>query len=177
MDINNLTEKYNFRKIKTGYTYNGAKIRITEITRKDGEHMTRKAMIKMCNTFLAELRQTYPDAEGLVSVSIKYPQRYYSGDVSSFRDPINFFTPSDSLLDFEDPEDYEAIRFQFIPFQRIAEGGKDVNNDCLISCLRKYFKANDKFIDAADLKAHLGLQRDDPISITSLKSRELHQRW
>jgi hypothetical protein len=172
MDINNLTDKYDFKKIKNGYSYNGAKLRITEIRRKDGEHMTRKAMIKMCNTFLAELRQTYPNADGLVSVSIKYPQRWYSGDVSSFRDPINFFTPSDSLLDFEDPEDYEAIRFQFIPFQRIQEGGKDPNNDCLISCLRKYFKANDKFIDAADLKSHLGLQRDDPISITSLKKVE-----
>ena len=172
MDINNLTNKYDFKKIKNGYSYNGAKLRITEIRKKDGEHMTRKAMIKMCNTFLAELRQTYPNAEGLVSVSIKYPQRWYSGDVSSFRDPINFFTPSDSLLDFEDPEDYEAIRFQFIPFQRIQEGGKDPNNDCLISCLRKYFKANDKFIDAADLKTHLGLKRDDPISITSLKKVE-----
>ena len=172
MDINNLTDKYDFKKIKNGYSYNGAKLLITEIRRKDGEHMTRKAMIKMCNTFLAELRQTYPNADGLVSVSIKYPQRWYSGDVSSFRDPINFFTPSDSLLDFEDPEDYEAIRFQFIPFQRIQEGGKDPNNDCLISCLRKYFKANDKFIDAADLKTHLGLQRDDPISITSLKKVE-----
>ena len=172
MDINNLTDKYDFRKIKTGYSYNGAKLRITEITRKDGEHMTRKAMIKMCNTFLAELRQTYPDADGLVSVTIKYPQRYYSGDVSSFKDPINFFTPSDSLLDFEDPESYECIRFQFIPFRRIAEGGKDINNDCLISCLRKFFKANDKFIDAADLKTHLGLKRDSSIPMTCLNKVE-----
>jgi len=172
MDINNLTDKYDFNKIKNGYTYNGAKLRITEIRRKDGEHMTRKAMIKMCNTFLAELRQTYPDADGLVSVSIKYPQRWYSGDVSSFRDPINFFTPSDSLLDFEDPEDYEAIRFQFIPFRRIQEGGKDPNNDCLITCLRKYFKANDKFIDAADLKTQLDLQRGDPIPLTCMKKVE-----
>jgi len=172
MDINNLTDKYDFNKIKNGYTYNGAKLRITEIRRKDGEHMTRKAMIKMCNTFLAELRQTYPDADGLVSVSIKYPQRWYSGDVSSFRDPINFFTPSDSLLDFEDPEDYEAIRFQFIPFRRIQEGGKDVNNDCLITCLRKHFKANGKFIDAADLKTQLDLQRGDPIPLTCMKKVE-----
>jgi hypothetical protein len=129
-------------------------------------------MIKMCNTFIAELRQTYPEAEGLVSVSIKYPQRWYSGDVSSFKDPINFFTPSDSLLDFEDPEDYEAIRFQFIPFRRIQEGGKDPNNDCLITCLRKYFKANDKFIDAADLKTQLDLQRGDPIPLTCMKKVE-----
>jgi hypothetical protein len=172
MDIETLTNKYDFKKIKNGYTYNGAKLRITEIRRKDGENMTRRAMIKMCNTFLSELRQTYPNADGLVSVSIKYPQRYYSGDVSNFQSPINFFTPSDSLLDFEDPEDYEAIRFQFIPFKRIQEGGKDPNNDCLISCLRKYFKANDKFIDAADLKTQLDLQRGDPIPLTCMKKVE-----
>jgi hypothetical protein len=172
MDINNLTDKYDFKKIKNGYTYNGAKLRITEIRRKDGEHMTRKAMIKLCDGFLQELRQTYPDAEGLVSVSIKFTQRWYSGDVSSFNNSINYFTPSDSALDFEDPEDYEAIRFQFIPFRRIAEGGKDPNNDCLITCLRKFFKANDKFIDAADLKTHLDLKRGDPIPLTCMKKVE-----
>jgi hypothetical protein len=45
MDINNLTNKYDFKKIKNGYSYNGAKLRITEIRRKDGEHMTRKAKV------------------------------------------------------------------------------------------------------------------------------------
>ena len=172
MDIETLTSKYEFKKIKNGYTYNGAKLRITEIRRKDGENMTRRAMIKMCNTFLSELRQTYPNADGLVSVSIKYPQRYYSGDVSNFQSPINFFTPSDSALDFEDPESYECIRFQFIPFRRTQEGGKDPNNDCLITCLRKFFKANDKFINAAEVKSHLGLKRDSLIPITCLKELE-----
>jgi len=172
MDFETLSERYDFKKIKNGYTYNGAKLRITEIRRKDGENMTRKAMIKLCNGFLEELRETYPEADGLVSVTIKYPQRYYSGDVSSFNDPINFFTPSDSLLDFEDPDSYECIRFQFIPFKRIAEGGKDENNDCLIKCLRKYFKANDKFINASDLKTHLGLQRDSPVPVTALQKVE-----
>ena len=47
MDIETLTNKYDFKKIKNGYTYNGAKLRITEIRRKDGENMTRRAMIKM----------------------------------------------------------------------------------------------------------------------------------
>ena len=70
-------------------------------------------MIKMCDSFLAELRAHYPESDGLVSVSIKYPQRYYSGDVSSFNKPINYFTPSDSDLDFDDPESYELIRLQF----------------------------------------------------------------
>jgi hypothetical protein len=46
MDFETLVNKYDFRKIKNGYTYNGAKLQITEIKRKDGDPMTRKAMIK-----------------------------------------------------------------------------------------------------------------------------------
>ena len=39
----------------------------------------------MCNGFLSEIRDKYSDVDGLVSVSIKYPDRWgYSGDVSSF---------------------------------------------------------------------------------------------
>ena len=111
MSFETLSEKYDFRKIKTNYTYNNSKLRITEIKRQDGEHMSRKSVIKLCDSFQAELREKYPNVHGLISVSFKYPQRWFSGDVSSFDKPINYFTPSDSLLDFEDPEDYECIRF------------------------------------------------------------------
>ena len=139
MDFETLVNKYDFRKIKNGYTYNGAKLQITEIKRKDGDPMTRKAMIKLCDSFLAELREKYPHVDGLVSVSIKYPQRWFSSNVSSFNQAINYFTPSDSDLDFEDPEEYEAIHFQFIPFKKVREGGKDdEHNDCLIHCLFKF---------------------------------------
>ena len=68
MDFETLTQKYDFRKIKNGYTYNGAKLQITEIKRKDGDPMTRKAMIKLCDSFLAELREKYPHVDGLVSL-------------------------------------------------------------------------------------------------------------
>ena len=168
MDFETLVNKYDFRKIKNGYTYNGAKLQITEIKRKDGDPMTRKAMIKLCDSFLAELREKYPHVDGLVSVSIKYPQRWYSSNVSSFNQAINYFTPSDSDLDFEDPEEYEAIHFQFIPFKKIREGGKDEHNDCLVLCLFKFFLATKKIIDPAGLKEHLGLNRDDKIPISSL---------
>ena len=70
MDFETLIQKYEFKKIKTGYTYNGANLRITDISRKDGENMTRKQMIKLCDAFLSELRLKYPEAEGIVSVSI-----------------------------------------------------------------------------------------------------------
>ena len=82
MNFEQLSQTYDFRKIKNGYTYNGAKLQITEIKRQDGEMMSRKAMIKMCDSFLAELREKYPQVDGLVSVSLKYPQRWYSSNVS-----------------------------------------------------------------------------------------------
>ena len=167
-----MEQHFDFKRIKTNYTYNGAKLKITDIKRKDGEMMTRKHMIKMCNTFKAELKEKYPDVDGLISVSIKYTQRWYSGDVSSFNDPINYFTPSDSDLDFEDPEEYEMIRFQFIPFKKIPEGGTDKHNDCLMNCIMKYFMNTKKWIDPADLKKKLGLQRDDPIPITYMSKVE-----
>jgi len=78
MDSEYMENTFNFKRIKTGYTYNGAKLKITDISRKDEGMMTRKQMIKMCDTFLGELREKYPDVDGLISVTIKYPQRYYS---------------------------------------------------------------------------------------------------
>ena len=102
MDFETLVNKYDFRKIKNGHSYNGAKLQITEIKRKDGDPMTRKAMIKLCDSFLVELREKYKDVDGYVSVSIKYTQRWYSGDVSSFDQSIKYFTPSDSDLEFEE---------------------------------------------------------------------------
>jgi hypothetical protein len=83
MDFETLVNKYDFRKIKNNHTYNGAKLQITEIKRKDGDPMTRKAMIKLCDSFLAELREKYPDVDGS-SVFQSNTPRWYSGDVSSF---------------------------------------------------------------------------------------------
>ena len=46
-----MEEHFNFSKKKTNWSYNGAKLKVTEIERKDGGDMSRKEMIKMCNTF------------------------------------------------------------------------------------------------------------------------------
>ena len=114
-----IAETFNFKTIANNTTYNGTKLRIREITRKDGELMSRKKMKKMCNQFLVDLKEKYPGAEGLVSVTIKYDNRWYSGDVSNFNEPINYFS-LDDYEEFEaDPGYYEAIRFQFIPFKRL----------------------------------------------------------
>ena len=58
-----LAQKYDMTRIKNNATYNGAKMRITEIKRKDGEMISRKEMIKMCNGFLAELQNKYKDSD------------------------------------------------------------------------------------------------------------------
>ena len=60
MSFESLSEKYDFRKIKTNYTYNNSKLRITEIKRQDGEHMSRKAVIKLCDSFQAEFGKNIP---------------------------------------------------------------------------------------------------------------------
>ena len=65
MDFETLVNKYDFRKIKNNHSYNGAKLQITEIKRKDGDPMTRKAMIKLCDSFLAELREKYKGVDGM----------------------------------------------------------------------------------------------------------------
>ena len=97
--------------------------------------MSRKQMKKMCNKFLADVKEKYPSAEGLVSVTIKYGNRWYSGDVSNFHEPINYFSLDDYEEMGEDPEFYESIRFQFIPFIKKTKGGKDEHNDCFTNCL------------------------------------------
>ena len=165
-----LDKNFDLTRIKNGATYNGSKLRITDIKRKDGEMITRKQMTKMCDGFLAEIRAKYADVDGFVSVSIKYPDRWYSGDVSKISSPINYFHMSQYEEMDNDPEHYEQIRFSFIPFRRSQEGGKDEHNDCLINCIRKFCPR--KIIDHGKLKAHLKLQRDDPIPINKIKDVE-----
>jgi hypothetical protein len=90
MNPDYFSQHYDFSTIKNNVTYNGERLRIRDIKRIDGEPMSRKQMIKMCNGFLSELREKYPGIDGLISVSIKYPDRWYSGDVSSFHQEINY---------------------------------------------------------------------------------------
>jgi hypothetical protein len=74
-------QKYDMTRIKNNASYNGVKMRITDIKRADGEMLSRKEMISMCDGFLAELQNKYKDGDGYVSVTIKYPNRYWSSDV------------------------------------------------------------------------------------------------
>ena len=133
MTLEKLAQNYDLARIKNNATYNGSKLRITDIKRKDGEMMTRKDMKTMCDGLLSEIRAKYHDVDGYVSVSIRYPDRWYSGDVSKINSPINYFHMSQYEEMDTDPENYEQIRFSFIPFRRSQEGGKDEHNDCLIN--------------------------------------------
>ena len=172
MTLEKLAQNYDLARIKINASYNGEKLRITDIKRKDGEMMTRKEMKTMCDGFLSEIRAKYHDVDGYVSVSIRYPDRWYSGDVSKINGPINYFHKSQYEEMDDDPENYEQIRFLFIPFRRSQEGGKDEHNDCLINCIRKY--CPNKIIDHGKLKAYLGLGRDDPIPINKVKDVEVY---
>jgi len=49
-----LDQHYDLSRIKNNAIYNGVKMRITDVNRKDGEMMSRKEMIKMCYGFLAK---------------------------------------------------------------------------------------------------------------------------
>ncbi|MFN9109278.1 MAG: hypothetical protein ACK5XN_04285, partial [Bacteroidota bacterium] len=54
----------------------------------------------------------------------------------------------------------------------LKEGGSDKNNDCLINCIKKCVQRGAAKIDAADIKQHLGLKRNDMISIDHLPKLE-----
>ena len=170
MTLEKLAQKYDMTRIKNNASYNGAKLRITDIKRTDGEMISRKEMTNMCDGFLSELRNKYKDVDGIVSVSIKYPNRWYSADVSKLHSPINYFSLDQYEEMGEDPDYYEQIRFSFIQFKKSKEGGKDEHNDCLINCIRKYCPK--KIIDHGKLKAYLGLERDDPIPVDKVKDVE-----
>ncbi len=113
MDSKFVAENYDMKRIKNNATYNGAKLRITDVKRTDGEMLSRKEITNMCDGFLAELRNKYSDVDGYVSVSLKYPNRWYSADVSKLNAPINYFHMDqyDETMG-EDPEYYEQIRFK-----------------------------------------------------------------
>ena len=56
MTLEHLAKKYDLKRLKTNASMNGVKLRITDIKRTDGEMMSRKEMITMCDGFLAELQ-------------------------------------------------------------------------------------------------------------------------
>ena len=56
MTLEQLAEKYDLSRIKTNASVNGVKLRITDIKRTDGEMLSRKEMITMCDGFLLNFK-------------------------------------------------------------------------------------------------------------------------
>ena len=107
--------KFKIKKIKNNTFYQDQPLTILEIERKDDENITRKQLIKLCVQLKEDLKSMYHD--GLISVSIQYPNRWYSGNVSKLTDDkINFFSMDQYDEYDEDPEEYTRFRFNFIPF-------------------------------------------------------------
>ena len=58
-----VAENYEMKRIKNA-SYNGAKLRITDVKRTDGEMISRKEITNICDGFLTELRNKYSDVDG-----------------------------------------------------------------------------------------------------------------
>jgi hypothetical protein len=97
--------------------------------------------------------------EGLISISIEYPERWYSGSVSKLsNDKLNIFS-MDQYDEFdEDPGEYPRFRFFFVPLAD-AKGGLDKHNDCLMNCIKNCVQRGASKLDAAKLKQILKLEQ------------------
>ena len=166
MDFTN----YKIKKIKNKTFYQGRPLTILDISRKDKKKIKRNELLKICFELRDDLRDVYTD--GLISVSILYPERWYSGSISRLsNDNLNIFS-MDQYDEFdEDPNEYKQFRFMFVPLGD-AKGGQDKNNDCLMNCIKKCVQRGAAKLNAAELKNILGLERNDMIDIDKLPEVE-----
>jgi hypothetical protein len=172
----NWKSKFSISKIANRSSYEGNPLQIYEVESKRGEMISRRDMIKMINEkFLPAFRGKYVD--GLVSITIRHPSRWYSSDASYLHDDPNIFT-ADDYDDFDqDPDEYIAFRVSFLPMNQAHDaGGSDPHNDCLINCIKKFFYGNNSqwFFQAEVLKEMLKIGRDDPINITKIPDVETY---
>ena len=109
---------YNIKNVQTKVKYNNGKeeMNILDISRKDGKKITRDELIKLSNKLQESYKKKY--SIGIISVSFKYPERYYSANVSTLRESINYFTMNDYNEMDDDPEAYESFRFNFFLIEK-----------------------------------------------------------
>ena len=167
---------FKISKIVNRASYEGNPLQIYEVEHKDGSMISRKDMIALCNDkFLTAFRSKYVD--GLISVTIEHPNRYYSADTSYLHDNINFFSSEDYEEFDSDPNEYQSFRISFMPMNHLHNaGGADPNNDCLINCIKKFFTDNKKkfFFQPEVLKEQLKIERTDPIPISRMSEVETY---
>ena len=162
--------KYNIKKLKNQVFYKGNNLMIYNLERKNKKPIKRKEMMKLYNKLQADLKELYSD--GLISISIKYPNRWYSSEVSKLKDKINYFTMNDYDEFDEDPEEYEQFRLHFLPIKAKGQGGTDAHNDCLINCIKKIVQTYKNEIKADELKQLLGLERNSKIPLSKMADVE-----
>ena len=166
--------KFSISKIANRSSYEGNPLQIYEVESKQGEMISRSDMIKLVNEkFLPAFRHKYVD--GLISITIRHPSRWFSSDATWLDEEPNYFT-SDDYDDFDqDPDEYIAFRVSFMPMNhKHDEGGSDPHNDCLINCIKKFFYGNNSqwFFQAETLKERLKINRDDPINVDHMPQVE-----
>ena len=161
--------QYKIERIQNKITNDQMPIEITNISRKDGKMVKRDDMIKICNKLKKGIKSIF--SSGIVIVSIKYPNRYFSGNASSLNQDINYFTADDYDEFDEDPNEYKSFQFSFIPIAK-KQGGNDEHNDCLVNCIKKVVQTHKDKINPEELKSVLGLSRDDKIPLDKLPQVE-----
>lgn len=168
---NNL-DLYDIRRIKNKATLNKQPMTIYEFQQKNNQNITRENMKKISQDLLSEFRKN--NADGIVSVSIEYPDRWYSANVSHLDEDIDYFSYDNYDVFSNDPNNYRKFRFTFIPIVNGNMGGLDEHNDCLINCIKKFIinPIEKGKIRAEEIKSYLGIDRDDMISIDMISKVE-----
>ena len=103
MNINN----YEINRIQNKMTYNNSKLQIFRIARKDSRLIKRKDLVLFCEKFKTDVKKKHKN--GLMTITIQYPDKYYSGQVKSINEPLHYFTKDDYDEMDEDPNAYESF--------------------------------------------------------------------
>jgi hypothetical protein len=165
-----LLSNFDVQVLNNNVDIEGQKLQVFNFVRKDKKKIQRKEMIQICDEMKKSFQKKHKD--GLIEISIKYPQRWYSGDCSRLFESLNVFNMNDYEEFDKDPEEYLEFRLYFVPIVFKPEGGKDKHNDCLITCIKKIIQSHKDDIDAEELKKILGIKRDDKIKINHLPKVE-----
>lgn len=159
-------------KIQNKTYLNGQHMKIYEFQRNHKKRITREEMINISEKMKEDFQNKY--GHGIMSISIKYPNRWYSSNVNYLQEQIHYFTMDDYDIFDDDPQKYFKFRVNFIPIVPLDEGGLDPHNDCLVNCIRKFIinPYQKGMIKAEDIKEYLNLGRDDMISIDMISKVE-----
>ena len=101
---------------------------------------------------------------GKLMTTMRYGELgWRSGYFSDVGDDVELYEPNDSGLEIEKPKSIQSF-VMYLMVNPKAEGGNDLNNDCLYNCLSKMIFNIDKYFKTPEaLKKYLGLGRNDKV--------------